>query len=835
MGKKYFSGTPKNQWSEFEAPGFQNKVPGVVLNRDKVPCCGVAVGGVATGAIDIDSRGVYGLSHIYNPAHWAIRHTRFSIARRINSMQPMLGIATGGQTWVLADKDIVAGGDFKVCTDVMCEASTKFSHHYDDRDSFEDVVPVPPIPGVLAADDIHYWGHFPVADMEFAASCPVEVALRVWSPFIPGDAVSSNIPAMVFEARLHNPTAQTHKGVLAFNFQGPDASEAGSGEFVRREIKEDFHGVLVEALGNNVQYVAGVLGGTARFGGSLAPDERNFPELLSWKDIGETLPPFSEFDRGGRMVSRDPDSSVAVDFCLEPGAETTVRFFGAWYAPNVIGGTQKHITEAERLDPSFLINRIEWFASPYDERNSWTHMYASRFASARDVAREIAERHEELLARVLGWQAALYADNDTPAWLKDSLVNNLSLFAEDGYWFMPRRPFGDWAFPGGVYAMNESPRGCPHFACIPCDWYGTMPLNFFFPELQRSTLRGFQQYQLDTGEIPFALGRITDLPDMAQPEYHWQCSLNSMCFIDMVDRLWRTTHDDTVLTEFYEAVKRANTYTMNLRTGYGTVIGMPDEGGMEWFEHGKWAGMATHMGGLRLAELRMVERMAQTMGDDAYVKECQAWFAEGSRCMEDDMWAGDYYLNFWDKETGEKSEEVMAFMLDGEWTARVHNLPGVFRPERVPVTLDTILRCNASLTPDCGAANFCKHDGGGLETDSKGGIGALDNRDDIAFYGSTAMFFPELSILAMNFIQDGRREFGLEFLRKAFQVVAIDHAHLFDLPNIIDGITGERTFGTDYYQNMMLWSVPVTLQGGLDTVLDEGGFVNRILEAGKKR
>ena len=63
--------------------------------------------------------------------------------------------------------------------------------------------------------------------------------------------------------------------------------------------------------------------------------------------------------------------------------------------------------------------------------------------------------------------------------------------------------------------------------------------------------------------------------------------------------------------------------------------------GMEWFELGEWAGMCTHLGGMHMAQLRIMERMARQMGDEAYAKQCQAWLDGGSRAMENEMWAGE--------------------------------------------------------------------------------------------------------------------------------------------------------------------------------------------------
>ena len=98
---------------------------------------------------------------------------------------------------------------------------------------------------------------------------------------------------------------------------------------------------------------------------------------------------------------------------------------------------------------------------------------------------------------------------------------------------------------------------------------------------------------------------------------------------------------------------------------------------------GEWAGMATHIGGLRLAGLRMIERMVEAMDDTEYVEQCQRWFDDGSRAMENEMWAGNYYLNFYDKGTGKKSDDEMAYQLYGQWTARFHGVDDVFQIDRI--------------------------------------------------------------------------------------------------------------------------------------------------------
>jgi uncharacterized protein (DUF608 family) len=793
--KLFPTNLPRLQWAEFPASGYISPVTGVVYRTDAPPCCGVPVGGLGTGCVDIDARGIYGWSSIFNPIAPRPIGTEIRLPRRLPRVQAVLGLAVSGRTWVLATREMLAGGWLDWCTepggnDGVGKITT-------------DRLRCPVVEGVSPAREIHYWGHYPVADLEYDTDAPVSVGMRAWAPFIPGDAACSNVPAAMFEVRLRNPGSTALRGTLAFNFPGPDDAEARGSTFMRREVHEACDGILVSGSAG-VEYFLGTVGDArARFGGSLHAD------AAAWSRIAVDMPVFRPGDCG---------CSAAVDFSLLAGEERVVRFLLAWYAP---------LREAQTLlwprkpGPGTPPLTYAWIGS--EDTHSYTHMYATRYGSALDVARRMAGDHGALLARVLAWQEAVYTDTALPGWLRDSLVNNLGLMAETSYWAQPRPPLGDWAFPGGAFALDESPRGCPHLACIPCDWYGTLPVTFFFPELARTTLRAFTRYQKPDGEIPFALGTI-DLPDFAAPDYSWQVSLNGFCYVDLVDRLWQTTGDLSVVEEFYTAVKRNTVFTMGLSRDPAAAIRMPDAGGMEWFEFGEWAGFTAHAGGLRLAGLLMAERMARAAGDGEFAARCRAWFEDGSRAMEDLMWTGSYYLNFFEPETGRRSDDVMGYQLDGEWAARFHGLPGVFPADRVTAALQTIRACNMALTPEIGAANFARPD-----------QGAVDAGSPVAFYGQYMMFTPELLLLAYTHILAGEKELGVELSRKLWANLVLVQRHTWDLPNMVDGRTGKRHFGTDYAQNMMLWAFPSALAGqALTEACGPQSLVRRVLSAGRR-
>ena len=764
---------PAGQWTEFEADGFTHKVAGVVYRRAKPATNGMPLGGVDTGCIDLETSGMWGYSTIFN-SH---------APRRGPINLPLVGLSLGGRTWVLCDPDQ--------------------QKHYETTDGrFPADSPTPPfrLEDVETPREIHYWGHYPVADLEFETSAPVGVGLRAWSPFLPGDLHHSLIPGAVFEVSLRNQSGTLQEGSVAFSFPGPSKAEAGSDRFPRERVSHLFQGIAVRSsaafttplFAPRTSYVLGVLDEPhVRFGGSLGADSQK------WLRSAKQLP-----EAGANHAG----ASAAVDFVLRPGESRTIRFLLTWHSPIWKGGGVPSSTEG----------------------GSFVHMYAVRHRSALEAALLLAQNHAALLGRVLAWQEEIYRDTAVPGWLQDSLINNLHLITETGMWAAAEPPIPSWVRPeDGLFGMNECPRGCPQIECIPCSFYGNIPLVYFFPELALSTLRGYKGYQYPEGAPPWIFGGVTgDTPpiDFARPTRGYQISLNGLCYAAMVDRYALCWGGPDFTREFYSSVKRNALYTVNLRPDYplgDRVISMPTGNeGTEWFEAPEpgWFGMASHVGGLHLAQLRITEKMAAAAGDAAFAQHCRHLIEAGSQSMEEKLWAGTYYLTCWEPEAGRKSDLIFGYQLDGEWVADYHGLPGVFRKDRVRRTLETIARANVALSKT-GAVNYARPDGGPAP---------------VGGYGTYSYFPPEVLMLAMNYMYEGRRDFGLDLARRAWENIVCRWGYTWDMPNIMRGDkdTGERTYGHDYYQDMMLWALPAAMSGqSMSGPLRPGGLVHRVLRA----
>lgn len=772
-------------WQEFPVVGYQTLITGVVYRGLPRPTCGMPLGGLDTGCLDVEPNGLLGYSTVFNHL----------INPRLLYNAPFLALSVNGETRLLAT-DTLAKADRPVANETAVFPPTDYTPRFSPL----------PIEGVKLAKSIDYFGHYPVVDMEYETDLPVQVGMRAWSPFLPGDAEISMLPAAIFEFSLRNPSKETQRGTLAFNFPGFVApGDVEKVKCTRQKQSGELDGVLVstDAKGDarEMSYVLASIGDNGvRIGGSLKLDG------AAWNNIEKQLPPESDDNSG---------ASLAIDFEIAPGKTLTRRIVLAWHAPTWNASGAPGATAAREF----------------------SHMYAKHYPSALAAAERLAKNHDSLLKRVIAWQSEVHRTDGMPGWLADCLINNLHLVTETGVWGQGVGPLAEFA-ESGLFGMNECPRGCPQIECIPCSFYGNMPVVYFFPEAALSTLRGYKQFQLADGRPPWIFGGVTAIDkknqnpyDMTAPDKGYQTVLNAACYIVMADRYWQTYGDDKVLEEFYPSLKRANEFSMNLRPKFGLsqVVSMPEPGtdghglgDTEWFEAPEpgWKGYVTHAGGVRMAQVQIMRRMAEAIGDTEYVEKCDQWLAAGADVLENKLWNGSYYLNFNDPEGNTKSDLIFGYQLDGEWISDSHGVASVFPAPRMKTTLATIRDANVALSQS-GATNYATPDGKAAK---------------VGGYGTYGYFPPELMMLAMNYMYEGEKEFGVELLHRCMQNIVCQWGYTWDAPNTIRGDmdTGQRHFGADYYQNMMLWFVPAALENE-DMVgpTRSGGLVQRMIRAAR--
>jgi hypothetical protein len=391
-GNQFPPGMEPFQWQRFQAESYPVPATGIVYRTKAVvttpgwqrprPASGMPLGAIDTGALYLESSGTFGYSSIFN--------NYCPPGGPVNT--PYLGIGIGGHVWVLTT------------------GQTK-NFAGDNLPSFGPPLALESGP-VHQAEEIEYWGHYPIVDMQYklgaakplvqavtveserATVIPPKVGMRAWAPFMPGDSKTSNTPEAVFEIHITNPTSRQLVGTLAFSFPGfknhrtrnevlgdtncspymPVEPRLPETRVVRREAPESLSGTWVEDKVWGMSYVLAVAEeNKVRADGGLGTDRP------SWGKIEKALPVIPSGNDDG-------SSSVAVDFSLEPHQEKVIRFILAWYAP-------------------------EWdgHGNPGTGGNRYTRMYASRFTDAGQVAVFLARNLQPLLTRGLAdgrlWRA----------------------------------------------------------------------------------------------------------------------------------------------------------------------------------------------------------------------------------------------------------------------------------------------------------------------------------------------------------------------------------------------------------------------------------------------
>lgn len=726
---------PAAKWVEFQAAGYDKPVTGIIF-RDGTMLPGMPLGALGTGFVSLGTDGT--LDHLATIfSDYMVRgrgKTRESVpSRRL----PFLGLSVGGKTTLLALNQPE---------------------------------------GIATAKQIHYWGHYPIADLEYETGGPIAVGLRAWTPLIPDDEAASNTPGAVFEARLRNESDQTQRGALAFSFDGPGANWS---MVERRAVEGEFNGVEVhwaDKNGFDRQYAIGLIGkGPIRVGGALGCNAD------AWNQISRTLPPPTP-DKTG--------ASVAIDFSIEPGREKVFRFVLAWYAP-------------------------KWRT---DFGNTYVNKYADRFAGAAEVAQHLTREHRPLLRRVAAWQQVVYAEDRLPGWLRDALVNVTAILAQNSFLVKSADP-GHWWGTEGFFCVNESLVSAPQQACIACDQFSEWVVNLLFPKLGLRKLRAYKHYQKkDTGQTPSTLGRRTD-PDC--PFFNQQLAIDGQVYVHMVDRYRLSASDDKILDEWYPSVKAAMKFMFTVD---GDHDGLPDvKGTNHYLDVWKMQGAAVHVSMSWLATLRIAERMARLQSDETFAAECRHWYEKAARSLEDKLWnepVGSYLL-YHDTAGGAKSDTVVCDQLIGQMFAQLHNLPDVLPADRVNTIMKTLERLNVPATPH-GIRIASRPDGG---------------EDTVCNY--SRCIIPSYSTLsvAIVMVSSGQKDFeklGLEIVRRCWHNMVFRQNMAWDMPCMLK-VDGTRNWGVEYYHNTMLWAFPLAvLKQDIHTACSTGGFIYRIREAGRE-
>jgi non-lysosomal glucosylceramidase len=740
------SGLPERDWVSIHADGYSEPAVAVVFRDGGQRRSGIPLGGLGTGYVSLGLDGNLQewtiFNNLFNPEYGLKTEyagTWVGIPRRLET--PFLGVAIDGNTSLLS---------------------------------------LQKLPGLGSAKQIHYWGHYPIADLQYELEAPLDVSLCAYSPFVLGDPRDSNIPAAIFAVTVRNRSEKPVRMALVMSIPSPEDFETGGRRGFSFEKTQGVTTGLVREASRPADQAASRR--AQKYGYCIAaidePKVRVGGPLLAlkrlWENVATTLPEPSPIDAG---------SSLAVDFSLDAGQQRTVRLVMAWYAP-------------------------DWPATPY------SNVYAKRYAGAFAVAKDLAARHAEILQRIRAWQQCIYAEQRLPMALRDGLINSLCVIAKcSSYVDGP-------GAEGGLLVMMEAMGNflIQETTCVA--WWGDFPLTYFFPELRRDTLRQFARWQDDQGRIPFSLGSAERSFNV--PNHTTQQLVNGILFTQMVDRLAKRMNDPSIGREFYPAIKKAIIYTMTQSINDDGLVGLDPNypTGQPW-DGWHWKGNATYIAGHWLCSLQIAKDMADRFGDRDFAEQCADWIQRGGNSLEKQLWnpSTGSYLLYAMPGSDLSSDSIFAYQLDASFSCSLNGVKDVFPPARRAVTLATI---KEKLVAPCPVGAF-----NGIRPD-----GSLDLTAGGA--DSAGIWPASNAILAAIYAYQGDVPLAQDILNKTLINLHLEQQLLWQFPQGFYDQQGSRPRASDYYWGMSLWAtVPALLSEDITEFAGPNGFAGRVLASSR--
>ncbi|OHB83055.1 MAG: hypothetical protein A2V98_24345 [Planctomycetes bacterium RBG_16_64_12] len=570
---------------EFRVEGLTNPVCGTVYPAGALPQGGMPLGGLGTGYLCLDPDGRLGKCSIFN-----------RLPAPIVLNQPCLFLTLGQRRLVLATaKDGV--GDVKA---------------------------------------VDYFGHFPVADVRFEIDGPVQVSLRAYSPFLPGDPAECNTPAAVFEVRLTNVSDQPQHAALDFSpggFPTGPAEPFGADEWSGVQVTHR----PIERMPDWVEHTYAL----AVEKGAAEPDEQ------------------------GVRASAQRE--------LKPGERVAVRFLLAWHQPYLREGSgrvEKHkyserFADAKAVAAHAGRNCGDWLRRVL----AWQDvLYGSGLP---DWLQEELVNVPYTLTKNSTWLARTRPDD---WWDEQGLfLVNESFSTCSVSETMPCRFFGHWVslffFPELERTALEAIR---HFQLRGGEPPFCLGLGFSIRDpryhCQHTCGAGeypqlIYRYYLRTGDEPF----LKDFWPSARD------SLNFMLRLDTDGDGLVEDHPHTIEGEFF-----------------------PGNNPLDCWP---WHGASSYTAGKGLAALVCGIQMAERVGDDEQARLWRLALEKGRKTYDEKLWTGDYYRTYHDTATGRRNDACFSAQLSSVWCTRVLGLEDPLPKDRIAKALQSIARLNLPASP----------------------------------------------------------------------------------------------------------------------------------------
>lgn len=461
--------------------------------------------------------------------------------------------------------------------------------------------------GLPRFNESTFHARFPFADIRLRDNTlPLQVNIKGWSPFTPGDEDHASMPFGGLEYQFTNTGNKPEEYIFSYharNFmrQGDkgNAVTAMPQGFV---LSQDALPDAPEKKGQFAIFTAepSTIVDHCWFRGAWFD-----PLTMAWNTVkaGET--------RNTAPVEKDaPGGSLYVPFRLQPGEKKVIRLMMTWYVPD----SKLHIGDS----PGGAVPATGKYYKPW---------YSSRFKDVSEAAAYWSGHYDELQRKTSLFTNTFYKSTLPPEVL-EAVAANLTILKSATV--MRQYDGRFWCWEGSGDSWGSCHGTCTHV------WNYAQAVPHLFPALERSLRHTeFHENQNTEGHQGFR----ANIPISPLVHNFHSAADGQLGGIMKMYRDWRISGDNDWLKEMFPLVKVSMDYC--IRTWDPKRKGIVEEPHHNTYDIEFWGptGMCTSF---YLGALTAFMEMGASLGED--ISGYKTLYTNGKRYLETALYNGEYFI-----------------------------------------------------------------------------------------------------------------------------------------------------------------------------------------------
>ncbi|XP_045483135.1 non-lysosomal glucosylceramidase [Harmonia axyridis] len=660
---------------------------------------------------------------------------------------------------------------------------------------------------LIEADKCKYTGLYPRSWTEYDISeYGVKLLCRQVSPIIPNNYKDSTLPCAVFEWNVENVCDTDRTVTIAFTFKngtGNKKEDKLSSSHSKAFSVGGTDGVILyhTVCGMPASYVLATEAGKGREISKCLHFDPNSSGSEPWYQLKNDGKFQKHADSNTKIIHGEMACGLAVKLTVKPTETEVIKYNLVWDIPLI----------------NFPMKAKKYYKKYTD--------FFGREDAALKISQYSFQNYRQWEKDIHAWQSTVLNDSNIPTWFKTAVFNQLYFVSDGGsIWLTldekekealpetdPRRTYGRYAYLEGheyrmyntydvhFYASFALSMNWPHlqsiiqyemkdmvFEEIP----DKVTMLFDGESVERKVVNTIPHDIGNPGEEPFVLPNAYNIHDVSE----WK-DLNSKFVLQVFRDAWLTQDgkvNEVYLRDMYDA---CYIVTMNLLKFDTDKDGLIENNSKPDQTYDTWTmtGPSAYCGGLWLASLFAMVKMAERLGKEEDSKTFRDLLEKGKNSFDNKLWNGIYY-NFDCSEDEKKS--IMADQLCGHWYLRSSGFNyEVFPEENVRSSLKTIYANNVQ--------SFCNG--------NMGAVNGFIHGDQDHFTIQSLEVWPGVTYsLASTMIFEGMIAEGFKTAEGMYNAMTDMFGLAFDYPEAIYAHKNYRSIG--YMRPLSIWSMLLAYQ-----------------------